>query len=378
VKRTCAHLERQSTNGKSAMNWALMAAAGLGLCAIATKRARDRRWGFEDKVVVITGGSRGLGLVLARQLASQGAHLALLARSEADLRSAETQLRCAGVATDRVMIVPCDVTSQAEVEAAIGLVVAQFGRIDVLINNAGIIQVGPFEHMGIQDFQDAMNVHFWGPLFTMLEVIPQMRSQGGGRIVNISSIGGKVAVPHLSPYCASKFALVGLSDSMRSELSRHNIKVTTVCPWLMRTGSVYNIELKGKHQREFEWFAAGASVPVLTVSAERAARKIIEACRRGAPRFVMAPWGKIALLMNEFAPGAMASLQSLANRMMPKSAMPNGDWSRTGWESRSKRLPAAFTRKTWEAAKRNNEIPQAIRSTTAPNYEHSHLSAETE
>src|SRR5688500_11725454 len=105
-----AHRERQSTNGKSAMKWALLGAAGLGLCAIATKRARDRRWGFDDKVVVITGGSRGLGLVLARQLAAEGARLALLARSEADLRSAENELRCAGVMEDRVMVVPCDVT----------------------------------------------------------------------------------------------------------------------------------------------------------------------------------------------------------------------------------------------------------------------------
>ena len=89
----------------------------------------------------------------------------------------------------------------------------------MLVNNAGIIQVGPLEHMTIDDFEEAMATHFWGPLFTILAALPHMRGRGGRRIVNISSIGGKIAVPHLLPYTASKFALTGLSEGLRAELA---------------------------------------------------------------------------------------------------------------------------------------------------------------
>ena len=357
MKRSADHLAGKPEGSHSrALAYALLGAAALGAGAYAASRLRHRV-SFAGKTVVITGGSRGLGLVMARQLAEEGANLVLLARTEQDLRAAECDLK---EFSSSVLAIPCDVGSQTEVEAAIGLAAERFGRIDVLINNAGHIQVGPIEHMGIQDFEEVMDVHFWGSLFAMLEVIPHMRAQGEGRIVNIASIGGKVSVPHMAPYCASKFALVGLSDAMRAELARHSIRVTTVCPWFMRTGSAYNVEVKGRHQQEFAWFAAGGSVPLLTVSAERAARKIIEACRRGAPRLMMTPWGKFAAIANELTPGLIASMQKLANRMLPGPDLVRGDWSRSGWQSRSKHLPKALMRTTWEAANRNNEIPHAI------------------
>src|SRR6201982_336127 len=107
-----------------------------------------------------------------------------------------------------------------------------------------------------------------------------MRVWGGGRIVNISSMGGKVAMPHFAPYSASKFALTGFSDAIRSELARENIHVTTVAPGLMRTGSHVNAQFKGEHDAEFGWFAAASGMPLISMNAERAARKILAACRR--------------------------------------------------------------------------------------------------
>ena len=139
----------------------------------------------------------------------------------------------------------------ADAERAVERVVSRHGAIDVLVNNAGIITVGPLEHASIEDFEESMAVHFWGPLHTMRAAIPHMRRQGGGRIVNISSIGGKVGVPHLAPYCASKFALVGLSEGFRAELLRYGLYVTTVCPGLMRTGSARHAVVKGQHLLEF-------------------------------------------------------------------------------------------------------------------------------
>ena len=151
----------------------------------------------------------------------------------------------------------------------------------MLINNAGIIQVGPLDHMQPRDFEEAMAVHFWAPLHTMLAAIPHMRRQGGGRIVNISSIGGKIGVPHLAPYCASKFALTGLSDSLRGELAKDLIYVTTVCPGMMRTGSPFNAWFKGRHRDEFTWFAVSDSIPLMSIDSGRAAAQVIDACRHG-------------------------------------------------------------------------------------------------
>src|SRR5918912_3423887 len=129
--------------------------------------------------------------------------------------------------------------------------------------------------MTLEDFEQAMAVHFWGPLYATLAVLPQMRARRDGRIVNISSIGGKVSVPHLVPYSASKFALAGLSDGLRAELSKENVIVTTVCPGLMRTGSPRNATFKGKHRDEYAWFSISDALPLTSMSAERAARQII-------------------------------------------------------------------------------------------------------
>ncbi|HTL17874.1 MAG TPA: SDR family oxidoreductase, partial [Patescibacteria group bacterium] len=221
-------------------------ACGLNLAA---QRKRSR-FSFSGRSVVITGGSRGLGLVLARQLAQRGARISLLARDPEELKRAEAQVIASG---GEVLTVACDVRRQEEVDAAIEKVVDKFGAVDVLINNAGIIQVGPLDHMTVKDFEDAMAIHLYAPLFCSLAVIPHMRRSGEGRIVNISSVGGKIAVPHLLPYCASKFALTGLSEGLRTELRTENIFVTTVCPGLMRTGSPRNARFKGKHKLEYAW-----------------------------------------------------------------------------------------------------------------------------
>jgi len=166
---------------------------------------------LRNKTVLITGGSRGLGLVLAREFAHEGAHVAICARDEEELVQVRLDLRNRGA---DVITFKCDVTNPSEVANMVNEVRGHFGKIDVLVNNAGTIQVGPIEAMNREDFEKAMQTHFWAPLNTMLAVIPEMRERGDGRIVNISSIGGKIAVPHLVPYSASKFALVGLSKGL--------------------------------------------------------------------------------------------------------------------------------------------------------------------
>jgi NAD(P)-dependent dehydrogenase (short-subunit alcohol dehydrogenase family) len=339
---------------KQEQKFALGMALGVGAALVAGRLARAR-YGidFNGRVVVITGGSRGLGLVMARMLVEEGARVVLLARDMGELARAGDDLESRG---GEVMTIRCDVRRRADVRAAIDQVAERWHGVDVLINNAGIIQVGPLEHMEHEDFENAMATHFWGPLHLILEVTPIMRHRGFGRIVNITSIGGKISVPHLAPYCASKFALVGLSDAVRAELDQFGIRVTTVAPGLMRTGSPVNAQFKGRHEVEYAWFKTASSIPGLTIAAERAARKIIEACRYGDSQLTITPQAKMAAVANAAAPISVSRALALVARLLPGPTGTQGNAVKKGRESESSWTPSMVTKLTDRAAVANNEI----------------------
>lgn len=325
-----------------------IAAIAGGALLVKSTIDRLREYDLKNKTVLITGGSRGLGLVLAREFAREGARLVLCARDEQELEYARMDLNELGA---EVMTVTCDVRNKDDVARMIATV----GDVDVLVNNAGVIQVGPIEVMTHEDFELAMKAHFWGPLNTIMAVLPSMRARGSGRIVNISSIGGKVSVPHLVPYNASKFALVGLSKGLRAELKKDGIVVTTICPGLMRTGSPRNAEFKGKHRLEYAWFSISDALPLLTVSAENAARQIVRACKRGRAELVISVPAKLAVLFEALFPEAMYDLLGLVNQFLPG---PGGVGTQRmkGKESESSWSPSWLTVLNEEAALRNNEV----------------------
>jgi NAD(P)-dependent dehydrogenase (short-subunit alcohol dehydrogenase family) len=328
--------------------------AGLG-SLLALRAARGRRAiDFRGRTVVIFGGSRGLGLAMARAFSAEGAYLVLVARDEDELNRAVADLEAHG---GQAHAISCDIRSRSQVERTIQRIVHDRGGLDVLVNDAGIIQVGPFDHMTIADFEDAMATHFWGPLYTILTALPHMRRGGARRIVNISSIGGKIAVPHLLPYTASKFALTGLSEGLRSELARDGFAVTTVCPGLMRTGSTYNARFKGRHRDEFAWFHVSSAIPGFTISASRAAHQIVDACRHGDPELVITPAAKIAVVANGLSPAITARALAIANRVLPKPGE-GGDESRSGWQSVSRFVPSMLTRLADRATREHNELPE--------------------
>jgi short-subunit dehydrogenase len=289
---------------------------------------------------------------MARQLKKEGARLVLLARNREELQRAKEQL--GGGAN--VLAITCDVAVRASVQHAVEIVMQHFGRIDMLINNAGIIQVGPLEHMTYGDYHHAMNVHFWGALHCTEAVLPHMRRRRAGRIVNIASIGGLIAVPHLAPYSASKFAVVGYSDAVRAEVAKDGIRVTTVCPGLMRTGSSVNALMKGNHEAEFAWFGALSSLPVVSIDARRAARKIVEAARRGRPHLTLTPQARLAAMLDRLLPNTFGRMMAIANRMLPSPVGVGGNEAWTGGESRPAALPRLVTALGDRAAVRNNEL----------------------
>lgn len=342
----------------SKQNGKLIVGAAAGVGAALATRALVRRWreyDFRHKTVVVTGGSRGLGLLLARELVSEGAQVAIAARDAAELERARADLTRRGGRA--VLAVPCDVTERAQVNEMIRIVRDRFGRIDVLVNNAGVIQVGPVEVMTVEDYEEAFKTHFWGPLYTTLSVLPEMRRRGEGRIVNISSIGGKISVPHLLPYSASKFALVGFSAGMRAELAKDGVVVTTVCPGLIRTGSPRNAFFKGNQRAEYAWFSISDSLPLVSMSAERAARQIISACKRGDAEVVLSLPAELAAKFYALFPGLTQDMLGVINRLLPEAAGGGGTFGRKkGKDSSSPLAPSMLTTLSDRAARRNNEM----------------------
>lgn len=265
---------------------------------------------LRDKVVVITGGSRGLGLAMACEFGRCGSRVAICARDPHELEQAARKIsRTAREAASFV----CDITDREQVTSLVRQVVERFGRIDILINNAGEIRVAPFDSLDRPDYEVAMAAMFWGPVDMTIAALPQMRRQGAGVIVNIASVGGRVAVPRLLPYCCAKFALTGFSQGISAELAREHIHVLTVMPGLMRTGSYLQAQFKGEAEHEFTWFGLAANMPGLSAPASYAARRIRRAVERGRHTLVLTWPAKMLIRMEALLPELMAHFMSGVN-----------------------------------------------------------------
>ncbi len=281
---------------------------------------------------LVTGGSRGLGLEIARVLVARGANVAIVATDAAEIERAVAELRARSVDAGtgaRVVGVPGDLSSGTQTAATIERVRAELGPIDVLVNNAGMIEVGPLDSNTEDDFQTAMRVHCFGPLRLMLGLRDDMRRRGGGRIANIASIGGIVAVPHMLPYSTSKFALMGLSEAMRAELVRERIYVSTIAPGLMRTG--------------------------LSMPASRAARIIVRSLEDGTAHVVIGLPAKAVALAKGLFPNAVAAVTAFAGSVLPHGHRKTAP---TGQRGRDRPLPSprVVTSATLRAAAHNSEL----------------------
>jgi NAD(P)-dependent dehydrogenase (short-subunit alcohol dehydrogenase family) len=285
--------------------------------AVGAAWALVRRLGavqLDGKVALITGGSRGLGFVLARELGRKGMRVVICARDEEELERARTSLGLVGVDATAL---PCDVTDEESLAGLVADVEENIGPIDLLVNNAGIIQVGPSETMRPDDYRRAMDVMFWGALYAAEAVLPRMRARRRGTMVNVTSIGAAVGIPHLAPYDAAKFAVRGWSEALGAEMARYGITVLTVVPGLMRTGSFGHALVKGRRYAEASMFSLAASLPLLTESAERAARRIVCAVERGERFVVIGAPAKLLRLAHALFPGGVVRALGLVNRMLP-------------------------------------------------------------
>jgi len=291
-----------------------LAGAGLAWGARQVLRA-SRRITLDDRVVIVTGASTGHGLMVARYAAQRGARLVLAARDTENLYAAEIEMTHAG-ARD-VLAVPTDVTDREQCQYLVDLTVERYGRVDILINNAGIIQVGPMEAMTLLDIESAMATNFWGAVYCTMAAVPYMRRQGSGRIGNVVSIGGKVPTPHLLPYTASKFALTGFTGSLRTELAKDGILVTGIFPHLMRTGGHVHAWVKGDRETEYTLFALSDTLPLVSASAESVARRLWRAVCDGDAE-VIAGWpAAVAAKVHALFPNVTAEALALVACFLP-------------------------------------------------------------
>jgi len=333
--------------------YSLIAAVGLGLAA-AIRAARQSPRPMRGDVVLITGGSRGLGLRLAEEFGVLGCSLAICARDAEELERAKSILVERGVR--KVMTVVCDVSDECQVASMVREVHAHYGRIDTLINNAGAIRVGPVENMTKGDFEDAMDVMFWGVVHCSLAVLPEMMERGSGRIATIASIGGKVSIPHLLPYSCAKHAAVAFSEGLRAEVGRNGVKVTTIAPGLMRTGSHRQAQFKGQQIKEAAWFTLGATLPLVSMDAGRAARQIVRAVERGESTKILSWQASLLSRTNGAFPGLVPDILGLVNRMLPdKVEEPTGVISGSVLEDSAGPIFRAVTTLGRNAGKELNE-----------------------
>jgi short-subunit dehydrogenase len=286
----------------------------LGGAGYLLARRLGRRTPLAGAIALVTGGSRGLGLVLARQLGERGMRVVLTARDEEELERARASLEERGIDATAL---PGDVTDEEGMRTLVADVEENLGPVDLLVNNAGIIQVGPSETMTLEDYRHGMDIMFFGAVHAAEAVLPGMRARRRGTIVNITSIGAAVGIPHLAPYDAAKFALRGWSEAMGAEASRHGIAVITIVPGLMRTGSFGHALVKGKRYAEASLFSLFSSLPLITLSAERAAHRIVRAVEHGERFVVIGAPAKLLRLAHALFPGTVVRALGLVNRLLP-------------------------------------------------------------
>lgn len=270
--------------------------------------------GGTGPVAVVLGGSRGLGRLISRELLDRGHRVVVAARDERELADAAEQLGRRGEVLTRV----CDVRDRESVGDLVGFVEHEVGPIEVLVTVAGIIQVGPVRAMALDSFEDAIGTMTWGPIHAALTVLPGMQRRGHGRIGTVTSIGGMVSPPHLLPYATAKFGAVGFSDGLAVALSGSGVTATTVVPGLMRTGSHQRASFAGDASAEYAWFAAAASMPLLSVDADRAARRIVDGVLAGRPMVVLTPLAWLGIRVRGLAPATTTRVLGVMGRLLPE------------------------------------------------------------
>ncbi len=187
---------------------------------------------YQNKIIVITGASSGIGEATAIEFAKKGASIVLVARREEKLRNVEKKLSKFNINT---LVIPCDVSNKPDVEQMAKLVIEKFQRIDVLVNNAGFAIYGSVKDLSVEEIESQMATNYFGMIYCIKKFLPKMIEQNSGHIVNVASVAGSFGLPGIASYCASKFAMLGFSEGLKHELKGTNVGITVVSPIMVKT-----------------------------------------------------------------------------------------------------------------------------------------------
>ncbi len=267
-------------------------------------------------VSAVFGGSRGLGLLVARELLSRGHTTVILGRDEETLAEAVGQLREERPGADLRALV-CDVADRHQVGESVGRIEREIGPLQNVFAVAGVIDVEPAAAVSLDDVLEAVSVMTLGPAHVALTALPHLRRRGRGRIGIVTSVGGEVSPPHLLPYATAKFGAIGFSDGLVAALQGTGVTATTVVPGLMRTGAHVAARMGGQPEKEYAWFATAASLPLLSIDAERAAARIVRGVLAGRARVTLTPLAWMAVRVRGLAPGTTARLMGVVDSLLP-------------------------------------------------------------
>jgi NAD(P)-dependent dehydrogenase (short-subunit alcohol dehydrogenase family) len=334
-----------------------LAAAGAlvagGLLARAAIR-RGRSIDLAGRTALVTGGSRGLGLLIADELARRGARVAICGRDPDAVVAAEQWLRHRG---RDVVAISCDVGERVFANALVDEVVERLGGLEIVVNCAGVIEVGPLSTVTVEQIEKVVQTNLFGTVNVTMRALPHLRDAGrAGRIVNIGSVGGRFAMPHMLAYDTSKFAVLGFSEALRTELADDGPRVVTVQPGMMRTGSFYNARFTGDRAAELAWFSVLSSQPVLSMNARDAADRIVDATVDGRTFLTLGLSGHAGDLLHRISPRLAIAVAGLAGRALPQGGA-SGAFSARGRDVESDLPGSSILKRGDAAARHHNEDP---------------------
>jgi short-subunit dehydrogenase len=261
---------------------------------------RRRRQRFAGSAVFITGASSGIGAALSLEFAREGADVVLAARRRDRLESLAAEIGAIG---RRAVVAPCDVTREGDLERAAAAGRAAFGKIDVVVANAGFGVTGLLERLSLDDYRRQLETNVFGVLRTVYATLADLK-KSRGRLVVIGSVSGHIAVPGSSPYSMSKFAVRALADSLGHELAEHGVSVTLISPGFVES-EIRQVDNRGILRTE----KAAPPIPAAMVMATpTAARKIVGAAARRRREVVITGLGKVSVLLQRYFPGLLAKI----------------------------------------------------------------------
>jgi len=249
---------------------------------------------LRNKWILITGAASGIGRALAIEFAAQGANIIMADIDEEGMKNTAAEVRAKGVKT---ISIKADVTRPGDLDKLAQTAVEETGGLDILVNNAGIGMVSEMKNTLWEEWEKILAVNLHAPIQLTLRLLPHMIKKGRGHIVNIASMAGLMGIPGMAQYSVTKFGLVGLSEALRTELHSYGIKVTAVCPGIVRTPILQTSRIKGFDEE------MRTPPPGMSISPERAARAIVKGVKRNKAKVITSALPKLIYALKIIAPG---------------------------------------------------------------------------